>query len=77
MIRNEINYCPNCKITRNGIDYCPNCESIAQFKTSTPMYFENGVWKQQKRCDHCGCVVILRYAVSVEKINYPECEVSL
>ena len=40
--------------------HCPNCGSSAQFKTSTPMYFENGVWKQQKKCG-CGCTTIIRY----------------
>ena len=51
--------------------YCPNCGSTAQFKISTPMYFEDGVWKQQKKCG-CGCVVILRYTEEIDKIEYPK-----
>lgn len=49
---------------------CPNCGSSAQFKLSTPMYFENGVWKQQKKCG-CGCVVVLRYTEEIERLVYP------
>lgn len=49
---------------------CPNCGSTAQFRISTPLYFENGVWKQQKKCG-CGCVVILRYIAAVDDIQYP------
>lgn len=51
--------------------HCPNCGSTTQFRTSTPMYFEDGVWKQQKKCG-CGCVVVLRYTEEIEKIDYPE-----
>lgn len=50
---------------------CPNCGSTAQFKISTPMYFEDGVWKQQKKCG-CGCVVVLRYTAEVDKVDYPK-----
>ncbi len=50
--------------------HCPNCGSTAQFRISTPLYFENGVWKQQKKCG-CGCVVILRYIAEVDDIQYP------
>ena len=51
--------------------HCPNCGSTAQFRVSTPMYFEDGVWKQQKKCG-CGCVVVLRHSEEVEKIDYPK-----
>lgn len=50
---------------------CPNCGSTAQFKISTPLYFENGFWKQQKRCG-CGCIVILRRIEEIDKIEYPK-----
>ena len=49
---------------------CPNCGSTAQFRISTPLYFEDGRWKQQKKCG-CGCVVVLRYVTEVEDIQYP------
>ena len=51
--------------------HCPNCGSTAQFRVSTPMYFEDGVWKQQKKCG-CGCVVVLRHTEEVERIDYPK-----
>ena len=51
--------------------HCPNCGSTAQFKISTPLYFEDGKWKQQKKCV-CGCIVILRYTEEIEKIEYPK-----
>ena len=51
--------------------HCPNCGSTAQFRVSTPMYFEDGVWKQQKKCG-CGCVVVLRYTEEIDKIEYPK-----
>lgn len=51
--------------------HCPNCGSTAQFKLSTPLYFEDGVWKQQKKCG-CGCVVILRFTEEIDRIDYPE-----
>ena len=50
---------------------CPNCGSTAQFKASTPMYLENWVWKQQRKCG-CGCVVVLRYIEEIDKIDYPK-----
>ena len=50
---------------------CPYCGSSAQFKLSTPLYFEDGVWKQQKKCG-CGCVVVLRFEETVDKIHYPQ-----
>lgn len=49
---------------------CPNCGSTAQFKLSTPLYHDKGVWKQQKKCG-CGCIVILRYEEKIDKIEYP------
>lgn len=49
---------------------CPNCGSTAQFKISTPLYFEDGKWKQQKKCG-CGCIVILRYEERIDKTLYP------
>ena len=51
--------------------HCPNCGSTAQFRVSTPMYFEDGVWKQQKKCG-CGCVVVLRHTEEIDKIEYPK-----
>lgn len=51
--------------------HCPNCGSTAQFKISTPLYFEDGVWKQQKKCG-CGCVVILKAEPKIDKIIYPK-----
>ena len=51
--------------------HCPNCGSTAQFRVSTPMYFADGVWKQQKKCG-CGCVVVLRHTEEVERIDYPK-----
>ena len=51
--------------------HCPNCGSTAQFKLSTPLYFEDGVWKQQKKCG-CGCVVVLRFTEEIDRIDYPE-----
>ena len=52
--------------------HCPNCGSSAQFKTSTPMYFEDGVWKQQKKCGcGCGCTTIIRYYEECERLVYP------
>lgn len=50
---------------------CPNCGSTAQFKISTPLYFEDGFWKQQKKCG-CGCVVVLRRIEEIDKIEYPK-----
>lgn len=50
---------------------CPNCGSTAQFKLSTPLYYDEGVWKQQKKCG-CGCVVILRFEEKIDKIEYPQ-----
>lgn len=50
---------------------CPNCGSTAQFKISTPLYFEDGVWKQQKKCG-CGCIIIIRYEEKIDKIKYPK-----
>lgn len=50
---------------------CPYCGSTAQFRTSTPMYFEDGAWKQQRKCG-CGCVVVVRYTAEIDKIEYPE-----
>jgi hypothetical protein len=35
------------------------------------MYFEDGVWKQQKKCG-CGCVVVLRHTEEIDKIEYPK-----
>lgn len=49
---------------------CPNCGSSAQFKISTPLYFQDGVWKQQKKCG-CGCVIVLRYYEACERLVYP------
>lgn len=51
--------------------HCPNCGSSTQFKLSTPLYIENGVWKQQKKCG-CGCVVIFKAEPKIEEIIYPE-----
>jgi hypothetical protein len=50
---------------------CPNCGSTAQFKISTPLYYDEGVWKQQKKCE-CGCIVVLRYEERIDKIEYPQ-----
>ena len=50
---------------------CPNCGSTSQFKFSTPLYYDEGVWKQQKKCG-CGCVVVLRYEERIDKIVYPQ-----
>ena len=50
---------------------CPYCGSSAQFKISTPLYFEDGVWKQQKKCG-CGCIVVLRFEEKMDKIHYPQ-----
>ena len=50
---------------------CPNCGSTAQFKISTPLYYEDEMWKQQKKCG-CGCIVVLRYEAKVDKIKYPQ-----
>lgn len=47
---------------------CPNCGSTAQLRPSTPMYYENGVWKQQNKCG-CGCVIILRYTEEIEELH--------
>lgn len=49
---------------------CPNCGSTAQFKDSTPLYFEDGVWKKQKKCG-CGCTTIIRYYEECERLVYP------
>lgn len=49
---------------------CPNCGSAAQIKPSTPLYYEKGVWKQQKKC-RCGCVIVLRYYEACERLIYP------
>lgn len=51
--------------------HCPNCGSFTQFKLSTSLYIENGVWKQQKKCG-CGCVVIFKAEPKIEEIIYPE-----
>ena len=51
--------------------FCPNCGSSAQFKDSTPLYFENEVWKKQKKCG-CGCTTIIRYYEACERLVYPE-----
>jgi hypothetical protein len=50
---------------------CPYCGSSAQFRISTPLYFEDGVWKQQKKCG-CGCIVVLRFEEKIDKIEYPK-----
>ena len=50
---------------------CPYCGSTAQFKLSTPLYYEDGVWKHQKKCE-CGCIVVLRLEEKVDKIEYPQ-----
>ena len=49
---------------------CPNCGSTAQFRDSTPLYFEDGVWKKQKKCD-CGCTTVIRYYEACERLVYP------
>lgn len=51
--------------------HCPNCGNTTQFKVSTPLYFEKGVWKQQKKCGGCGCVTIIRYYEACERLIYP------
>jgi hypothetical protein len=48
---------------------CPNCGSSAQYRQSTPLYFEGGCWKYQKKCE-CGCIVT--YIEHIERIEYPE-----
>lgn len=53
------------------MNMCPNCGSTAQFKLSAPLYFENGFWKQQKKCG-CGCIVVLRYTEEVDRVEYPK-----
>lgn len=50
---------------------CPYCGSSAQFRISTPLYFEGGVWKQQKKCG-CGCIVVLRFEEKIDRIEYPQ-----
>lgn len=50
--------------------YCPNCAETEKFRISTPLYYENGVWKQQKKCE-CGCIVILKFTEQTDKIIYP------
>ena len=50
---------------------CPNCGSTAQFKASTPLYFENGVWKQGRECG-CGCKAIIRYIEEFDKVEFPK-----
>ena len=51
--------------------FCPNCGSDIKFKTSTPMYFEDGQWKVQKKCE-CGCIVVYKYQQSVDEVIYPK-----
>lgn len=51
--------------------HCPNCGSTAQFRISTPLYYDEGTWKQQKKCG-CGCVVVLRFEEKIDKIEYPQ-----
>ena len=50
--------------------YCPNCAS-EEFRLSTPIYYDEGVWKQQKKCAKCDSVVVLRYYDAVERLIYP------
>lgn len=50
---------------------CPYCGSTAQFRLSTPLYYDKGVWKQQKKCE-CGCIVVLRFEEKMDKVIYPE-----
>ena len=50
---------------------CPNCGSTAQFKPSTPFYFENEMWKQQFKCG-CGCEAVVRYREEFDKIDFPK-----
>ena len=50
---------------------CPNCGSSAQFKISTPLYYKNGGWQQQKKCE-CGCVVVLEFTEHIKEVIYPE-----
>ena len=50
---------------------CSYCGSTAQFKVSTPLYFEDGVWKQQRKCG-CGCVAIIRYIEEFDEIKLPQ-----
>lgn len=50
---------------------CPNCGSTAQFKISTPLYYDKGVWKQQKKCG-CGCIVVFRFEEKIDRIEYPQ-----
>ena len=47
---------------------CPNCGSTAQFKLSSPPYFNKGIWKQQKQCG-CGCLIILHFEEKIDKMN--------
>ena len=51
--------------------HCPNCGSTSQFRLATPMYYDEGVWKQIKKCG-CGCVVVLRYNEEIDEIEYPK-----
>ena len=50
--------------------YCPNCGSADQFKLSSSLYCDKGVWKQQKKCN-CGCITIIRYYEAYERLVYP------
>ena len=48
---------------------CPNCGSTARLLASTPLYFDKGVWEQQRKCS-CGCVTIIRYHEECERLIY-------
>jgi hypothetical protein len=50
---------------------CPNCGSTAQVRTITPMYFDEGYWKVQKKCG-CGCVIVVRYIEEIDKVELPK-----
>jgi hypothetical protein len=50
--------------------FCPICGST-KIVLTTPLYFQDGVWKQQKKCE-CGCIVVYKYQQSIDEIIYPE-----